>query len=221
MFRVHAKQVIAIAAAATAFLTSILVTAPVDAALTQQGANKAAVDAYEYGFPIVLMDVTKTQATNVAKPTATSAAPMGQFSNIPAFPPPENHVVVAPNADTLYSVAWVNLSSGPMVLHVPDYKGRYFLMPMLDMWTNVFQSPGTRTGYEKGGNFAIVGPGWSGTLPSGLTKIQAPTSTIWIIGRSACYGPSDYANVHKLQGAALADAAFALGKELRSAGRIG
>ena len=86
-----------------------------------------------------------------------------------------------------------------MVLHVPDYKGRYFLMPMLDMWTNVFQSPGSRTGYEKGGNFAVVGPGWSGTLPPGLTKIQAPTPTIWIIGRSACYGPSDYANVHKLQ----------------------
>jgi len=197
-FRIHTKQIVGIAVTG-AFLTSLLVTSPVDAALTHQAANKAAVDAYEYGFPIVLMDVTKTQATNVAKPTASSAAPFGQFSNIPAFPPPENHAVVAPNADTLYSVAWVNLSNGPMVLHVPDYKGRYFLMPMLDMWTNVFQSPGTRTGYGKGGNFAIVGPGWSGTLPSGLTKIQAPTATIWIIGRSACYGPSDYANVHKLQ----------------------
>lgn len=199
-FRVHAKvQLIVVAATISAFLTPLTVTAPASAALSQQAASKAAVDAYEYGFPIVLMDVTKTQAVNVARPTTTSAAPLGQFSNVPAFPPPELHVVVAPNADTLYSVAWVDLSSGPMVLHVPDYKGRYFLMPMLDMWTNVFESPGSRTGYEKGGNFAIVGPGWSGTLPSGLTKIQAPTSMIWIIGRSACYGPSDYANVHRLQ----------------------
>ena len=198
--RVHAKvRAIAIAAATSAFIAPLVATAPVSAALTQQAANKAAIAAYEYGFPIVLMDVTKTQATNVAKPTTTSAAPIGQFSNVPAFPPPENHVVVAPNADTLYSVAWVNLSSEPMILHVPDYKGRYFLMPMLDMWTNVFQSPGSRTGYGKGGNFAIAGPGWSGTLPPGVTKIQAPTSTIWIVGRSACYGPSDYANVHKLQ----------------------
>jgi hypothetical protein len=169
------------------------------AGLSQADANKAALDAYVYGFPLVLMDVTKEQSTNVAKPTISSAAPLNQFSNIPGFPPPENHAVVAPNADTLYSVAWVDLSKQPMVLHVPDYKGRYFLMPMLDMWTNVFQSPGSRTGYEKGGDFAIVGPGWSGTLPSGLTKIQAPTSVIWIIGRSACYGPSDYANVNKLQ----------------------
>jgi len=170
-----------------------------NAAMTQAAANKAAIDAYTYGFSIVLMDVTREQATNVAKPTIANAAPVGQFSNIPGFPPPDNHTVVAPNADTLYSAAWVDLSQQPMVLHVPDYKGRYFLMPMLDMWTNVFQSPGSRTGYEKGGDFAIVGPGWSGTLPSGLTKIQAPTSTIWIIGRSACYGPSDYANVNKLQ----------------------
>ena len=171
ILQVHAKQIIGIAAAG-AFLASILVMAPANAALTQQAANKAATDAYEFGFPIVLMDVTKTQATNVAKPTTTSAAPLGQFSNIPAFPPPENHAVVAPNADTLYSVAWVNLAREPMILHVPDYKGRYFLMPMLDMWTNVFQSPGSRTGYEKGGNFAVVGPGWSGTLPSGLTKFK-------------------------------------------------
>ena len=149
ILQVRAKQIIGMAAAG-AFLASMLVTAPANAALTQQAANKAATDAYEYGFPIVLMDVTKTQATNVAKPTTTSAAPLGQFSNIPGFPPPENHAVVAPNADTLYSVAWVNLAREPMVLHVPDYKGRYFLMPMLDMWTNVFQSPGSRTGYEKG-----------------------------------------------------------------------
>ncbi len=189
----------AMVATAAVLLATLGVGAPANAALTQEAANKAALDAYTYGFPIVLMDVTKTVATNVSKPTLTSAAPIGQFSNIPEFPPPENHAVVAPNADTLYSAAWVDVSSEPMVLHVPDYKGRYFLMPMLDMWTNVFQSPGTRTGYEKGGDFAIVGPGWTGTLPSGLTKIQAPTSTIWIIGRSACYGPSDYANVGKLQ----------------------
>ena len=182
-----------------AVLISLVCAVPADAALTQEAANKAALEAYVYGYPIVLMDVTREQATNVPKPTHGNAAPVNQFSNILTFPPPENHTVVAPNADTLYSAAWVDVSTEPIVLHVPDYKGRYFLMPMLDMWTNVFQSPGSRTGYEKGGNFAIVGPRWSGTLPSGLTKIQAPTSMIWIIGRSACYGPSDYANVNKLQ----------------------
>jgi hypothetical protein len=197
--RVHVSTRVAGMATLSVLLASLLTAMPVSAALTQDAANKAALDAYVYGFSLVLMDVTREQSTNVAKPTYTIAAPLDQFSNIPEFPPPENHAVVAPNADTLYSVAWIDLSKGPVVFHVPDYKGRYFLMPMLDMWTNVFQSPGTRTGFEKGGNFALVGPGWSGTLPSGLTKIQAPTSTIWIIGRSACYGPSDYTNVNKLQ----------------------
>ena len=110
VFRIHTKQIIGIAVTG-AFLTSLLSNITGHAALTQQAANKAAVDAYEYGFPIVLMDVTKTQATNVAKPTTSSAAPFGQFSNIPVFPPPENHVVVR-QRHTLYSVAWVNLSSG-------------------------------------------------------------------------------------------------------------
>src|SRR5271165_819523 len=178
------KRTAAIAVMTSALLATLIFAAPAKGALTQEAANKAALDAYIYGFSLVLMDVTKAQATNVAKPTTSSAAPLNQFSNIPEFPPPENHAVVAPNADTLYSVAWIDLSKEPIVLHVPDYEGRYFLMPMLDMWTNVFQSPGTRTGYEKGGNFAIVGPGWSGSLLPGLTKIQAPTSIIWLIGRS-------------------------------------
>lgn len=187
------------AIAAVALMVPLVGRSPAPAALTAEAANKAALDAYVYGFPLVLVDVTKEQATNVPAPTQYFPAPINQFSNVPNFPPPENHAVVAPNADTLYSAAFVDLSGGPMVLHIPNYQGRYFLMPMLDMWTNVFASPGTRTGYEKGGDFAIVGPGWSGTLPSGVKKIQAPTSTIWVIGRSACYGPSDYANVHKLQ----------------------
>ena len=187
------------AIAATGVLIAALTGVPVSAAMTQDAANKAALDAYIYGFPLVLVDVTKEQATNVPKPTTFFPAPINQFSNVPEFPLPDNHAIVAPNADTLYSSGFIDLTKEPVVLHVPDFGTRYFLMPMLDAWTNVFQSPGTRTGYEKGGDFALVGPGWNGTLPAGLTKIQAPTSSIWVIGRIACYGPSDYANVHKLQ----------------------
>jgi hypothetical protein len=195
--RIYARM--AAIAAMGVLIASLSAAVPVSAAMTQAAANKAALDAYAYGFPLVLVDVTKEQATNVPKPTTFFPAPINQFSNVPEFPLPDNHAVVAPNADTLYSSGFIDLTKEPIVFHVPDFGNRYFLMPMLDMWTNVFQSPGARTGYEKGGDFALVGPGWNGTLPAGLTKIQAPTSSIWIIGRIACYGPSDYANVHKLQ----------------------
>lgn len=70
---------------------------------------------------------------------------------------------------------------------------------MLDMWTDVFSVVGSRTTGSKAGNFAIVAPGWSGNLPDGMTKIVAPTSTIWILGRTQTNGPADYANVHKVQ----------------------
>jgi hypothetical protein len=92
--------------------------------------------------------------------------------------------VVSPNADTLYSTAWLSLSKEPIVLSVPNMNGWYYLMPMLDAWTNVFASPGKCTTGTESGNFAIVGPGWNGTLPAGLTKITSPSETVWIIERT-------------------------------------
>src|SRR5262249_8528821 len=103
------------------------------------------------------------------------------------------------NFDTLYSFAWLDLSREPIVLSVPDTAGRYYLLPMLDMWTDVFSVVGSRTTGTTAGNFAIVGPGWNGTLPAGLTRITAPTSVIWILGRTQTNGPADYDNVHKVQ----------------------
>jgi hypothetical protein len=103
------------------------------------------------------------------------------------------------NFDTLYSFAWLDLSREPVVLSVSDTGGRYYLLPMLDMWTDVFSVVGSRTTGTAAGDFVIVGPGWNGTLPFGLTKISAPTPTIWILGRTQTNGPADYDNVHKVQ----------------------
>jgi hypothetical protein len=85
------------------------------------------------------------------------------------------------------------------VLSVPDTSGRYYLMPMLDAWTNVFASPGSRTTGNGKGAFAIVGPKWSGSLPGGLTRIDAPTNTVWIVGRTQTNGKQDYDAVHAIQ----------------------
>jgi hypothetical protein len=162
--------------------------------------RSAAVDAYVYGYPLVTMELTRRSFTNVAKPDGKSA-PMGVFVNVPKYPPASDKRVTAPNADTLYSTAWIDVGKEPYILHVPDEHGRYYLMPMLSGWTNVFADPGKRTTGTDTADFAITGPGWSGTLPSGIkAEYKAPTSIVWVLGRTYSTGsPDDYAAVNAIQ----------------------
>jgi hypothetical protein len=166
------------------------------------GADEAAAigtEAYIYGYPLVTMEMTRRVMTNVARPEGQHA-PMGQFANLREYPTPAFHDVTAPNADTLYSAAWLDLSREPYVFSIPDAKGRYYLLPMLDAWTNVFQVPGTRTTGTKAQRYALIGPGWRGTLPPGVTEYKSPTNVVWIIGRTYCSGtPEDYKAVHEFQ----------------------
>jgi hypothetical protein len=162
-------------------------------------ALSAATDAYIYGYPLVTMDVTRLRLTSFAEP-GPAGAPMGQFWKLRTYPPVDNHSVTAPNADTLYTTTWLDVSNEPWVFTVPEMGSRYFLMPMLDAWTDVFQVPGTRTTGGKAQKYAITGPGWSGTLPAGITEYKSPTGLVWILGRIYCTGtPQDYAAVHALQ----------------------
>ena len=154
--------------------------------------------AYTYLYSLVTMDLTRRQLTNVAKAEGI-AAPMNEFANVPAFPTADMKVVVRPNFDTLYSSAWLDLTKEPMIVSVPDTHGRYYLLPMLDMWTDVFASPGWRTTGTQAGDYAVVPPGWSGSLPAGVVRIDAPTPYVWIIGRTKTDGPADYAAVHEIQ----------------------
>ena len=144
------------------------------------------------------MDVTRKQLTNVVKPEGL-ATPMNTFISLKAFPPADMKVVVRPNFDTLYSSGWLDLTKEPMIVSAPDTGGRYYLLPMLDMWTDVFASPGWRTTGTQAGNFLITPPGWNGDTPSGMTRIDAPTPYVWIIGRTKTDGPQDYDAVHKIQ----------------------
>jgi hypothetical protein len=174
--------------------------APADSAdkLTEDEAAKLAAEAYVYGFPLVLMDVSRQVMTAIAKPT-TSAAPINQFNVSQEFPDATFTNVVTPNADTLYSFAWLDLTKEPLVLNLPDTGDRYYLMQMLDAWTNVFASPGTRTTGNQKGKYAIVGPNFSGNLPDGLKAIKSPTSLVWVIGRTQTNGKADYTAVRALK----------------------
>jgi hypothetical protein len=171
--------------------------APVNEAAN--AARNTAQNAYVYGYPLVLMDASRAKLTNVPHPMGAGLAPVNQFGNIKAFPDASFTDVVSPNADTLYSSAWLDLSKEPMILSVPDTHGRYYLMPMLDGWTNVFASPGKRTTGTGKGAFAITGPGWSGSLPAGVKEIKSPTDMVWIIGRTQANGKADFAAVNAIQ----------------------
>jgi hypothetical protein len=179
-------------------------------AMSEQEAHAIGVDAYLYFYSLVTMDLTRKQLTNV-EPGKGFGGPTNTFANVPAYPTAEDRAVVRPNFDTLYSSAWLDLSKEPMVVSVPDTGGRYYLLPMLDMWTDVFASPGWRTTGTQAQTFVIAPIGWRPDLrdrlldefrlPKDTQRIDAPTPYVWIIGRIKTDGPPDYDAVHKMQAA--------------------
>ncbi|RLS34671.1 MAG: DUF1254 domain-containing protein [Planctomycetota bacterium] len=167
--------------------------------LTQQEANEIAVEAYIFAYPLITMEISRQQFTNIEPGKMIGRGPMNTFTHVPEFPPADFRAVVRPNFDTLYSTAWLDLTAEPIIVSVPDTNGRFYLLPILDMWTDVFASPGKRTTGTQAGHYAIVPACWTGDLPAGVEKIVAPTPQIWIIGRTQTNGPADYEAVHQVQ----------------------
>ena len=155
-------------------------------------------DAYVFGYPLVTMDMVRKHETNVREPDGAHA-PMGELIKLRSYPPVEDHAAAAPNADTLYTMVWLDVSSEPWVFGIPDMGDRYYIMPMLNLYNEVFFVAGTRTTGSSAQEYAITGPGWSGTLPEGVTQVESPTALVWILGRVYCAGPEDYAAIHELQ----------------------
>ncbi|MEU0600293.1 DUF1254 domain-containing protein [Streptomyces sp. NPDC006393] len=188
----------AVASAVTTVL-ALFTAAPANTAPTRDDLTEDAVQAYVYGYPLVLMKATEQSSTNVTGPDpSTIRAPINQFAKAAGVPGPDQKSVVSPNVDTLYTQAWLDLSAEPVVLHVPDTSGRYYLMPILSAWTDVIASVGKRTTGTQAGDYAITGPDWHGTLPAGVKQIKSPTDTAWILGRTQLNGPSDLPAVQAL-----------------------
>ncbi|MBN8599642.1 MAG: DUF1254 domain-containing protein [Planctomycetes bacterium] len=185
---------------ATFFLANRATTQEITAQdVTAQEAENIALEAYIYGYPLVTMEMTRRVMTNVAEPIGTRA-PMGHLVRMKTYPSAQFRDVTAPNADTLYTTGWFDVGSEPWVVSLPDVNGRYYLFPMLDGWTDVFQVPGKRTTGTEALTYAITGPNWKGTLPEGVVEYKSPTNMIWILGRIYCTGTvADYAEVHKIQ----------------------
>ncbi len=156
-------------------------------------------EAFVYFYPMVMMDVTRRQAVNSPVGTTPGSGPPKRFSHMRAFPSADFRAVVRPNFDTLYSSAWLDLTAGPVMLTAPDTADRYYMLPLIDMWTDVFANPGKRTTGTDASEWVIVGPGYAGELPEGLPVIEAPTPYVWIIGRTQTNGTADYPAVHEVQ----------------------
>ena len=179
--------------------STLIFTSAYASNLTANEAKDIAEAAYIYGYPLVTMEMTRQVMTNVSEVKGTRG-PMGHLTRIRSYPNADFKDVTAPNADTLYTTAWIDVAKEPWVLNLPDANDRYYLFPMLDSWTDVFQVPGKRTTGTGPQKYAITGPGWKGTLPDDVKEYKSPTSLVWILGRIYCTGtPEDYAAVHKLQ----------------------
>ena len=169
------------------------------AAPTPEAAHEIGVEAYIYFYPLVLMELTRRQLTNIEAGKMPGRGPMNTFNHVRAYPTADFREVVRPNFDTLYSIGWLDLTKEPAIVSVPDTAGRYYLLPMLDMWTDVFAVPGKRTSGTAAAHYAVLPPGWQGQLPEDVEVIQSPTPYVWIIGRTQTNGPADYESVRQVQ----------------------
>ena len=166
--------------------------------LSPAEAQQIAVDAYVYGYSLITTEVTRVQMSNVPKAEGLHA-PMNTFSNVPRYPPADYRGVSAPNADTLYSLAWLDLAE-PQVFSHPDMGKRFYLFEMTDLWMTDFETPGTRSEGEKAANYLITGPGWKGQVPAGMKHIPVATRYMVILGRTYADGSEeDYKTVNSLQ----------------------
>jgi hypothetical protein len=155
------------------------------------------VQAYIYGYPLVEMYRIRFKA--VFDPENKNRVPLNQFRHMRALLDHTATTVVAPNNDTLYSSAWLDLAQEPLVLDVPDTGGRYYVMQFMDFYTNNFAYVGKRSTGTAPGSYAIVGPGWQGTLPDGLQRVSAPTNAVWLLGRTLVDSKDDLTAAHAVQ----------------------
>jgi hypothetical protein len=169
------------------------------AELTPEAAKQIAIDAYIYGYSLITTEVTRVQMSNVSKVEGMHA-PMGQFINVERYPPADFRGVSAPNADTLYSLAWIDLSE-PQVFSHPAMGRRFYLFETVDLWMTALEnSPSLRTAGGDAANYLLTGPGWKGNVPDGMKHIPLDTRYITILGRTYADGTdADYKAVNKLQ----------------------
>jgi hypothetical protein len=156
-------------------------------------ARDIAASAYVYAYPLVLMDVARRVQTNVQAPDTVfgGGAPMNRFTYMSRAADPLLHGLPYPDVDTLWSQLWFDVSKEPLLIEVPDARGRYYSITLADMWTDVFSAPGSRTAQDGLHVYAIAAPDWHGKLPKPAELVRAPTSAGLLRVRIAYRGTAD------------------------------
>jgi hypothetical protein len=165
--------------------------------LGEEEASKIGLEAYVYGFPVV--EMYRLRYNSAFNPATTVRIPINQFRHRRELIDHNYSAVVSPNSDTLYTSAWLDLTNEPLLLHVPDSKGRYYVFQFIDFFTNNVALVGTRTTGPKGGDFLVAGRGWKGSMPQGARQIDCPTNSVLMIGRMLVDGKDDLPAVHAFQ----------------------
>ena len=174
-------------------LVGLMAVLVVGMVVVTQAANlRQAVQAYLFGYPLVIMDLTREHhLARTGKPNALSLARQ--------FPTPQFKEVVRPNLDTLYATAFLDTRLGPWQLDLPPNAKRYELVTFLDAWSDVFATAGTRTHGHLGQRLWLVDSNWQGSVPQGVHLLRAPSRMVWVIGRIQTLGIDDLPTVHALQ----------------------
>jgi hypothetical protein len=157
-----------------------------------------AAEGFVFGYPLVLMDRTRAAFLRARVPEGR-APQMNEIVHARRLPTPASTTVVCPNTDTLYTTGWLDLSTGPVLVHTPPAEGRYWMMSLHSAWTDVIASLGPRTTGPATRTFAVVGPDYDGPLPAGVSELRCPTTLAWAIGRTLVYGSDDLPAAHRFQ----------------------
>jgi len=197
MMRAVARTVLAVLACAlfAAAPASALAQAPPVSPAQAEALGK---QAYVYGFPLLEFLRVRTSETSVRCPDHRGDAPVNSFSNAFRFADPTERTVVAPNVDTLYSIAHLDLGRGPVVLSHPAMGRRYFVFELLDPYTNVIAYVGTRTTGPGAGRFAISWSKHPGPRVRGARVIRSSYRRVWVIGRTLARGRADQRRAYAL-----------------------
>jgi hypothetical protein len=159
--------------------------------------TELAADAFIFGYPLVY-NLSSLQMISARGMGSLPPTPFNEFGFAQKLATPSDPFVSV-NNDTVYALAQLDLSGGPLRLHVPDTAGAYYVLQFVDAWTNNFAYVGRRATGTEEGEYLIAGPDWSGENPDGLPVIMAPTNIASIVGRLACAGPEDLPRVLELQ----------------------
>lgn len=169
------------------------------AAWTPDAAAAATLaQAYEYGVPVLKMQRTYATSTSLNVPNGRGGGPVNQFSHFSRLADAKDRTVVAPNSDTLYSMAWLDLSKQPQVIHTAKGTKRFHVIPLMSPYEENFANIGSPDKALPDGDYLVTGPKFTGRVPKGLRRIRSPYDRVWIIGRTYINGASDLAATRKV-----------------------